>query len=107
MQVLVHARKECHEGTVLAELFQATRGNEPEHANRIVLRTLPCILVDPAKEIDGGRVPAPSQVHGDGEQALERLRQRRSNREAPEGPHASMLVDIRNTASRIPAISNG
>jgi len=58
-----------------------------QHANRIVAGGFPEVAIEPPEEIDGGVVPAPTEVVGDLQQGLQGVWQGGTNFECSDGLH--------------------
>jgi|SRR5208282_1713267 len=75
------------EGIVLGGGFEEGLINAAQHADRIVPASFPEVAIEPAKEVDGGVVPAPTEVVGDLQEGLQGFWQRGTNLKRGDGFH--------------------
>src|SRR5208283_3754715 len=75
------------EEIVLGGGFEEGLINAAQHADRIVPASFPEVAIEPAKEVDGGVVPAPTEVVGDLQEGLQGFWQRGTNLKRGDGFH--------------------
>jgi hypothetical protein len=79
---LLDLRQERHERAVFGQFFEALLADQTKQADGVMLGSLPRIQVDPSEQLDGMRVPTPTQVHRDAQEWLQSSGQRSPNCEA-------------------------
>ena len=82
VEVVAHLVHEGQEAPVPGQGLQALLGDHAEEAHRVPSGGLPELGVRPPEQVDGTRVPAPTEVHRDLPQLREGLGKLGSNGEA-------------------------
>jgi hypothetical protein len=75
------------EGIVLGGGFKEGLINAAQHTDRIVSGSFPEVAIEAAEEVDGGVVPAPTEVVGDLQEGLQSVWQGGTNFECGDGLH--------------------